>query len=366
MKPIKSLMATTLLSVLLTACGGGGGDSSTTGTGTTGTGTTGTGTTGTGTTGTGTTGTGTTGTGTTGTGTTGTGTTGTGTTGTGTTGTGTTGTGTTGTGTTGTGTKGTGTKGTGTKGTGTIPIKEIQFKLNRTLLGPYGPSRNALLPPLANVIGQNNPDAKRLKENVRKVLNVVDNAAETIIEIYTVHLYNHPGTDLVALTFKDKVKNIKGLYSVNDINSMSTELMLITKSLSEIHPKLGKVSTTINYEGLGSRYTWSVIADKYYIDGKDIGKVNIKLDRTSNDLFEIKVRSVDGSGQFDNKYEYTFSNNKEKMVASYNNNDYENSFYTKHDYNSQVVEVGRLTKSSTTDIVYKASYDVSNNTLIRN
>jgi len=53
------------------------------------------------------------------------------------------------------------------------------------------------------------------------------------------------------------------------------------------------------------------------------------------------------------------------MIASYSNNDYDNSFYTKHTYNTQEVIVGKLLAGNNYSEEYKASYDASHNILNR-
>ncbi|QUM81179.1 hypothetical protein HWV01_13220 [Moritella sp. 5] len=250
------------------------------------------------------------------------------------------------------------------------PAKEKQFTLNRTLSGLYGPSDNALLPSLANVTSQNNPDAKSVKDNIQKVLNVVDNTAETIIEVYAIVAFGefklYPTLKSQVLRFNSGAESSG--HNLRDINGMVEELKdykyTHDSKLNWVHPKLGNISAKL-IATTTLKYMVTVLADNYYISDHNIGKVEIKLAVTKQDEFIVKLKTVNESGGFDGRYRYTFRNNRERMLAYYNDNDYENSFYTKHDYNSQVVEVGRLTKSSTSDIVYKASYDVSNNTLIR-
>jgi len=136
-----------------------------------------------------------------------------------------------------------------------------------------------------------------------------------------------------------------------------------------VHPKLGNITATILIGSIGGDHTpyiWTINSGKYYIDGKDIGKVKIKLVREPNDVFWVTLRTVDESGVFDGRYEYTFRSNREIMTTNYSSNDYDNSFYAKHTYNTQEVIVGKLLTGNKYEEKYKASYDASNNILTRN
>ncbi|KXO12586.1 hypothetical protein AKG98_3781 [Moritella sp. JT01] len=262
----------------------------------------------------------------------------------------------------------------------TTPTKEKQFKLDRTLSGLYGPSDNALLPSLANVTSQDSPDAKSVKDNIQKVLNVVDNAAETIIEVYAIVAFGefdrYPTLKSQVLRFNSGAESSG--HNLRDISGMVEELKEYKYTHDSkpnwVHPKLGNISAKL-IATTKLKYMVTVIAENYYINDHNIGQVEIKLAVTKQDEFIVKLKTVNESGEFDGRYQYTFRNNKERMVAYYNNNDDENSFYTKHDYNSQAVDIGKLEARETKkpgeslfklSIDHTASYDVSNNTLIRN